>query len=82
MNGSYLGFLLKLTNRHTAQLRPIGASAIIVDVFIVPPNVRMSALAMSELTRPHALTQFDQNTSRSCLQTERAIRFDPIVLAS
>lgn len=49
--------------------------ALVAGVFIVAPDVRMSILAVSKLTRPHTLTQTDQNTVKSCLQTGRAIRF-------
>lgn len=49
--------------------------ALVAGVFIVAPDVRMSILAMGSPMRPHTLTQTDQNTSKSPLQTGRAIRF-------
>ena len=54
---------------------PAKKMALVAGVFIVAPNVRMSILAMGSPMRPHTLTQTDQNTSKSTLQTGRAIRF-------
>lgn len=39
--------------------------ALDAEVFIVAPNVRMSILAVSKLTRPYTLTQTAQNTVKS-----------------
>ena len=49
--------------------------ALAAGVFIVASDVRMSILAMGSPMRPYTLTQTDQNTLKSCLQTGRAIRF-------
>ena len=54
---------------------PAKKMALVADVFIVAPDVRMSILAVGSPMRPYTLTQTDQNTSRSPLQTGRAIRF-------
>lgn len=48
--------------------------ALVAGVFIVAPDVRMSILAMGSPMRPHTLTQTDQKTVKSYLQTGRAIR--------
>lgn len=53
---------------------PAKKMALVAGVFIVAPDVRMSILAVGSPTRPHTLTQTDQNTLKSCLQTGRAIR--------
>lgn len=44
------------------------------DLIIAAPGVRMSILAMGLPMRPYTLTQTDQNTVKSYLQTGRAIR--------
>ncbi len=49
--------------------------ALAADVFIAAPDARISILATGLLVRPYTLTQTDQITSKSCLQTGRAIRF-------
>jgi|LakMenEpi03Aug12_release.lakeMendotaPanAssembly.Ray.scaffolds.fasta_scaffold250942_4 hypothetical protein len=49
--------------------------ALAADRFIVTPGAQMSIVAVASRTKLYTLTQSDQGTSKSHLQTERAIRF-------
>ncbi len=57
------------------QESPVKKMTLAADGFILAPDVRMSILAMGSPKRPYTLTQTDQGTSKSHLQTGRAIRF-------
>lgn len=49
--------------------------ALVADVFILAPDVRMSILTMGTPMRPYTLTQTDQSSSNFPSQTGRTIRF-------
>jgi hypothetical protein len=58
------------------HLSAVKKMALAADGFILAPGVRMSILAMGSPMGPYLLTQTDQGTSKSHLQTGRAIGFE------